>query len=59
MDDENEEDHVCGAFNQLFHTIKELQKIEMCTRHQNNTTLEICKREIESLIGEEVGCTDC
>jgi hypothetical protein len=50
MNDENEEDCVCEAFNQLFYTIKELQKIKNRMKDYHNSALEKCKKEIENLL---------
>ncbi len=53
MRDEYEDDGICEAFNQLFNTIQDLQKIENRIRYQNKTALEKCKSEIECLFLEQ------
>jgi hypothetical protein len=52
MGNENEDNSACEAFNRLYNTIKDLQKIESSVKYQNVSALEKCKKEIESLLGE-------
>ncbi|MDD2830042.1 MAG: hypothetical protein PHW18_10750 [Sulfuricurvum sp.] len=53
MSNENSDETICKAFNQIFTTIKSLQKIENRIKNQNISALKKCKIEIESLLSKE------